>query len=155
MLGTLFRIGQQFGGQRNVFFVGFSAASSAGQRADRHLRIDHADHHLGELPTSVTLGVRTLEHERAGIDHSQRAVDLKRVCPQRNFQPLADDDLEDIACTNVLDAFLDGLLEFRLGEVRLILEFHLAARSDVDQFERRRARTELIHSVSTRRHASS
>ncbi len=72
----------------------------------------------GELPTSVTLRRAQIEHERAGIHHPQRAIDLERVGLDFQFQPLADHDLKDVAGPDVFDALFDGLLEFGLAEVR-------------------------------------
>ncbi len=69
----------------------------------------------GELPTRVTSEVSQEEHERAGVDHSQGTVDLEGVGLDRDLQPLADDDLENIAGLNILDASLHCGFEFGLA----------------------------------------
>ena len=96
-----------------------AAAAGAGQRADGHLAVDHPDHDLRRTAHQRDARRADVEHERAGVDHPQRAVDLERMRPDRHLQPLAEDDLEDVAGPDVLDALLDGRLEVRLGEVRL------------------------------------
>ena len=59
----------------------------------------------GELPTRVTLGVH-VEHKRAWIDDPERAVNLEQVDPDRHFQPLANDDLKDVAAADILTHLL-------------------------------------------------
>ena len=79
VLGPLLGIGQQFLGQPAVFFLGRAAAARAGQRADGHLAVDHADHDLRRTAHQRHARRAHVEHERAGVDHPQRAVDLERM----------------------------------------------------------------------------
>ena len=59
---------------------------------------------------------------------------------QGHFQPLAEDDLEDVAGVDVLDALADGRLEIGLGEVRAVRQRHVAFGADVERLQQDRDR---------------
>ena len=79
VLGPLLGIGQQLLGQPPIFFFGRAAAARAGERADRHLAVDDADHDLRRAADERALRRAQEEHERAGVHDPQRAIDLERI----------------------------------------------------------------------------
>ena len=150
VLGTLLRIGQQFFGQPAVFLFGRAAPPGAGQRADGDLPVDDAHHHFRRTAHQGDAGRADVEHERAGVDHPQRAVDLEGMGAQRHLQPLAGHDLEDVARADVLDALAHGRLELGLGEVRAVRQRHVAFRADVERLQFGRAWKKVARPVGRR-----
>ena len=62
----------------------------------------------GLEPSSVHVARPQEEHERRRVDDAQGPVDVHRVGPGLDAQPLRQDDLEDVARPDVLLARLDG-----------------------------------------------
>ena len=71
----------------------------------------------GELPTRQSSLEGQVEHERAGVDDAQGAVDVERLGGRLDLEPLAEDDLEDVAGLDVLLALADDRLVLLAGEV--------------------------------------
>ena len=69
-----------------------------------------------------------VEHEGTGIHDAQRAIEFKRGQFEGRLQPLADDDLKDVAGFDVLDALAYGLLEVAPLKVRDVVGSDAAGR---------------------------
>jgi len=144
VLGPLLGVGQQLLGESAVLFLAGPAAARAGQRPRNHLAVDHADHDLRRAADQGHAGSAHVEHEGAGIDDPQRPVDLERVHADGHLQALAEDDLEDVAGADVLDALLDGRLELLAREVRLAGEIGRAFQGDVHRLQVAGVRGQLV-----------
>ena len=79
MLGPFLGIGQQFLGQTPSSSSSRPRLPRAGQRTHRHLAVHDATHDLGRTADQRHARRAQEEHERAGIDDPQGAVDLERV----------------------------------------------------------------------------
>ena len=69
---------KQFLGEPLVLGFVAAASASAGERSNGDVAIDDADHDLRRTAHQRHLGRPKVEHERAGIHHAQRAVELER-----------------------------------------------------------------------------
>ena len=103
VLGPLLGVGQQLLLQLGVECRGGPAAAGAGQRADGHLPVLHPTQDFRRRPDQGAAGGFQVEHERAGVDHPQRPVDVERVGGRLCAEPLAGHELEHVAGPDVLD----------------------------------------------------
>ena len=67
----------------------------------------------GELPIRAKSPIGQVEQERAGIDHPQHPVDVERLGRRLDLEPLAGNDLEDVAGLDVFLAVADDRLVLR------------------------------------------
>ena len=85
-----------------------------------------------------------IKQERAGIDDPQDAVDIEWPCLGFNGEPLAGNDLEDIAGLDVLLTMPHNRFISRSGEIRPRLERDRRFRVDVAQPKVRAGRSQAI-----------
>ena len=146
MFGALLRIVDQFLGQRPVFIRRRAAAPRPGQGTVGDDPILDAAHDLGRCPDERDRSRAEIEHERAGIDHAQRAVDVERPGARFGAEALTEHDLERIAGVDVLPGLLDSGLELGPREVGGHSSVEGAAgRIDVGQLDIRHATLKTFH----------
>ena len=155
VLGPLLGVGQQVGGQRPVLGLVLAAPPGAGQRADGDLALVDPHQDLRRRADQVEVVEGQKEEERAGVDHPKGAVDVERRGGGLDLEPLAGDDLEDVAGLDIILAVADDLLELVAAKVRPRLQARRAVGPDVDRRQRRAGLGELgdqiIHPHGTRR----
>src|SRR5215510_9460573 len=142
VLGALLFVLKQF--TRQGFVLGFVHAAPVGPR-DRAVlqppaRTPHQ--HLGRgAEQRFFIAQLEKKHVRRRVDHTQRAVDLKRAGRDFGLEPLGEDDLKGVAGANVLLANVRADLQrlratrrrrgFDGGGQRSLQPSDLAARGDI------------------------
>ena len=97
MLGAFLRVGQQFGLQRLILFVGRAAPARARQRPDRHRAVAQPHQDLRAGAHDGKAAEIEEEQERRRIDPPQRAIQRERRQGERHREALAQHDLERVA----------------------------------------------------------
>src|SRR5437588_181534 len=78
-----------------------------GQRWDRHRAVLDPHQALRGTADQAEVAVIEVEQEWARVDRPEHPVDVERLRPRLNVDPLAGDHLEDVARLDVLLAMAD------------------------------------------------
>ncbi len=102
VLGAFLGIGEQAFLVGGVLVLGLAARAGAGDRADRHFAVAHADEDLGaRADHREARQVEEIE-ERRGVHPPQRAVEVERRQREGAGEALGEHDLEDVARLDVV-----------------------------------------------------
>ena len=121
MLGTFLGIGEQFFGQRAILVFVLASSSRPRERPNRDVAIFHAHEDLWRASDQADVVVeREVKQKRTRVHHAQGAIDIKRVGGGLHSEPLARDDLKNVAGLDVFlavphDRFVSLARHVRLG----------------------------------------
>jgi len=118
VLGALLLVGQQFGGQRRIFFRGDAALAGAGNRPDGDAITFEAHQNLRRGADDMEILEIEVEHVGRRVEAAQRAVERQWAGVEGFGHALREDDLHDVALGDVFLGFQHGLLEAGFTEDR-------------------------------------
>ncbi len=118
VLGDLLRIGAELSFQRVILALARPARPGAGNRTYRDFPSLESRHHLGRGTQHDPFAGAQKEHVGRWVQRAQAAIDIEGSRPQSTFKPLCENDLDDIAGTDVLLGALHDPLVLRRFEVR-------------------------------------
>ena len=102
MLGALLRIGEQFGGERLILGRRLAARPRAGDRADAHLAVAHADQDFRARDDDLEAAEVEEAEIGRGIDPPQRAIERKGRQVEAAGEALRQHDLEGVAGDDIV-----------------------------------------------------
>ena len=122
MFGALFFAGEQMLFVALVFGFVFAARERACDGAVKNITALHFDEHFGRAADDGDVVELQVEKIRRRIDGAQLAINVERVRFCFCGEALADDDLKNIAGTDVFLALLYGLQVFGAAEIGFDVE---------------------------------
>ncbi len=135
VFGAFFGVGEEFGFEGLILFVGFAAGAGAGEGAVGDDAVLDAAHDFGAGADEDAVGAGEVEHEGAGIDDAEGAVDVEGSGGGGGLEALGEDDLEDVAGLDVFLSGADGLFILGLGHVGGVGGAEFGGEVDGTEFE--------------------
>lgn len=126
MLGTLFFIGEEFFFQPLVFFIALSSRPRSGKREGPDLSVLDFYESFRGCTGDLDIITREIEHVRRRVRRAEDAVRIEEASLKISFEPVGENELEEVSLVDIMFDLLDFLTVRFLIEERAELGFQVA-----------------------------
>ena len=126
MLGTLFFIGEEFFFQPLVFFIALSSRPRSGKREGPDLSVLDFYESFRGCTGDLDIITREVEHVRRRVRRAEDAVRIEEASLKISFEPVGENELEEVSLVDIMFDLLDFLTVRFLIEERAELGFQVA-----------------------------